>query len=122
MSDHAVMKKFYEAVVEAQPKNANAHYDLAGVYLLEGKYADALELLFKQGKKEYEREFQINVSFGDGAIAVILIWANFTVSSNGMFFPYSHISKRVIKLTVKHDKTRYRNQDESHKKGQFGIR
>jgi len=36
-------KKFYEAVVKAQPKNANAHYDLANAYLVEGRYAEALE-------------------------------------------------------------------------------
>ena len=36
-------KRFYEAVVRAQPQNANAHYDLANVYLAEGRYAEALE-------------------------------------------------------------------------------
>lgn len=36
-------KRFYEAVVRAQPQNPNAHYDLANVYLAEGRYAEALE-------------------------------------------------------------------------------
>ena len=35
-------KKFYEAAVKAQPKNANAHYDLGNVYFMEERYADAL--------------------------------------------------------------------------------
>ena len=35
-------KKFYEAAVKAQPKNANAHFDLGNVYLREKRYDEAL--------------------------------------------------------------------------------
>ena len=35
-------KKFYEKVVQMQPNNANAHFDLGNVYLREKKYEDAL--------------------------------------------------------------------------------
>ena len=35
-------KRFYEDVVRVQPKNGNAHFDLANVYLVEKRYNDAL--------------------------------------------------------------------------------
>jgi len=43
-------KRFYEAAVKAQPKNANAHYDLGNVYFLEERYADALTHYLEAGK------------------------------------------------------------------------
>ena len=42
-------KKFYEAAVKAQPKNANAHYDLGNVYFMEERYADALANYLEAG-------------------------------------------------------------------------
>ena len=47
--DAAESKKFYEKVVEAQPKNANAHFDLANVYLMEKRYDEALKHYEKAG-------------------------------------------------------------------------
>ena len=35
-------KRFYEKVVQMQPGNANAHFDLGNVYLREKRYDDAL--------------------------------------------------------------------------------
>lgn len=35
-------KQFYEKVVETQPANANAHFDLGTVYLAEKRYDEAL--------------------------------------------------------------------------------
>ena len=35
-------KRFYEKVVQMQPNNANAHFDLGNAYLLEKRYDDAL--------------------------------------------------------------------------------
>jgi len=35
-------KRFYEKVVEMQPANGNAHFDLGNVYLREKRYDDAL--------------------------------------------------------------------------------
>lgn len=35
-------KRFYEKVVQMQPGNANAHFDLGNVYFMEERYADAL--------------------------------------------------------------------------------
>lgn len=43
-------KRFYEAAVKAQPRNANAHYDLGNVYFMEGRYADALTRYLEAGK------------------------------------------------------------------------
>src|SRR3989338_11394772 len=34
----------------------------------ENPYCDAMELLFQRDKKGYEREFEIEIPFGDGAI------------------------------------------------------
>ena len=43
-------KKFYEKVVQLQPGNANAHFDLGNVYLREKRYDDALGHYEKAGK------------------------------------------------------------------------
>jgi len=43
-------KKFYEKVVQMQPGNANAHFDLGNVYLREKRYDDALLQYQKVGK------------------------------------------------------------------------
>jgi len=43
-------KKFYEAAVKAQPGNANAHFDLGNVYLMEKRYEDALIHYEKAGR------------------------------------------------------------------------
>ena len=43
-------KKFYEKVVQMQPGNANAHFDLGNVYLREKRYDDALIQYQKVGK------------------------------------------------------------------------
>jgi tetratricopeptide (TPR) repeat protein len=43
VENNADAKQFYENVVRAQPGNANAHFDLANVYLVEKRYEDALK-------------------------------------------------------------------------------
>ena len=43
-------KRFYEKVVQMQPGNANAHFDLGNVYLREKRYDDALIHYEKAGK------------------------------------------------------------------------
>lgn len=43
-------KRFYEKVVQAQPNNANAQFDLGNVYLADKKYEDALSHYDKVGK------------------------------------------------------------------------
>jgi len=42
-------KKFYEKVVQMQPANGNAHFDLGNVYLREKRYDDALVQYEKAG-------------------------------------------------------------------------
>ena len=42
-------KKFYEKVVQVQPGNANAQFDLGNVYLSEKRYEDALRHYKKVG-------------------------------------------------------------------------
>ncbi len=43
-------KKFYEKVVQIQPDNANARFDLGNVYLADKRYEDALKNYDKIGK------------------------------------------------------------------------
>ena len=43
-------KRFYEKVVQMQPENANAHFDLGNIYLREKRYEDALSHYEKAGK------------------------------------------------------------------------
>ena len=43
-------KRFYEKVVQIQPSNGNAHFDLGNVYLREKRYDDALAQYIKAGK------------------------------------------------------------------------
>ena len=43
-------KRFYEKVVQMQPGNANAHFDLGNVYLRDKRYDDALIHYEKAGK------------------------------------------------------------------------
>ena len=43
-------KRFYEKVVQMQPANGNAHFDLGNVYLREKKYDDAF-MHYEKAKK-----------------------------------------------------------------------
>ena len=43
-------KFFYEKVVQTQPDNKNAQFDLGNVYLMEKRYEDALSRYEKVGK------------------------------------------------------------------------
>ena len=43
-------KRFYEKVVQMQPNNGNAHFDLGNVYLRDKRYGDALVQYDKAGK------------------------------------------------------------------------